>query len=444
MFKRIGSAFCALALVVSFGVRAAADGEETADVVELPAVVTAMQQGASGAAQDAAEDTAEDTVVEALEEDEPAAEEDEGTLAALFAGFREEYGLTEDNFAVSYYDTVTGERYDWNETHMMVAASTYKLPLNLYYYEMENAGEIESNALITGGGATLDRCHYLSIVESNNEISHALLYRIGTFREYKTALRKYFTMTDDEIEEKYYQNNYFCTRMMMDTLEYVYARSDEFPELLDYMKQSLPKDGYFKKYVTDVDVAHKYGSFEGAENDVGIFYTESPFLLAVYTQYTGVEIVSLAAQLAYNYNVEQTRLANEAARQAELDAALAQFEQEKEARLLAAEQRAAEVQETRRQEREAALAAQKAQALAAQQESEAKETEEEAKTAASSLQFHAENFEWWMLLVAAGVALVGGGGGILIWRASRVKFHPEEPEAADKAEEDVDKAAKAD
>lgn len=435
MFKRILSLACALALLCAFaGSVFAAEDADGADALELPAVVTAMQQDSSGADADAALEA-----LDALEEaDEPAAKEDEGTLAALFAAFREEYGLTEDNFAVSYYDTVTGERYDWNETHMMVAASTYKLPLNLYYYEMENAGEIAPDALITGGGATLDWCHYLSIVESNNEISHALLYRIGTFRDYKIALRKYFTMTDDEIDEKYYQNNFFCTRMMMDTLEYVYANAEEFPELLDYMKQSLPKDGYFKKYVTDVDVAHKYGSFEGAENDVGIFYTERPFLLAVYTQYAGVEIVSLAAQLAYSYNVEQTRLANEAARQAELDAALAQFEQEKEIRLLEAEQRAAEVQEAQRQEREAALAAQKAQALAAQKAREAEEAEEEAKTAASSLQFSAENFEWWMLPVAAGVALVGGGGGILIWRTSRVKFQPEEPEEADK---EPDKAA---
>ena len=116
---------------------------------------------------------------------------------------------------------------------------------------------------MTQGGATLDLCHYLSIVESNNEISHALLYRIGTFPEYKEAMRKYFTMTDDEIDPKYYQDNYYCTRMMMDTLKYLYARQDEFPELIDYMKQSIPQNNYFKAKVTEMEVAHKYGSFEG-------------------------------------------------------------------------------------------------------------------------------------------------------------------------------------
>ena len=32
---------------------------------------------------------------------------------------------------------------------MMIAGSTFKLPLNLYYYELENAGEIAPDALIT-------------------------------------------------------------------------------------------------------------------------------------------------------------------------------------------------------------------------------------------------------------------------------------------------------
>ena len=44
--------------------------------------------------------------------------------------------------------------------------------------------------------------------------------------------KRYFTMTDDEIDPKYYQDNYYCTRMMMDALKYLYAHADEFPEML--------------------------------------------------------------------------------------------------------------------------------------------------------------------------------------------------------------------
>ena len=64
------------------------------------------------------------------------------TLAARFDALRAEYHLDETNFAVSYYNTVTGEEYNWNETAMLTAASTFKLPLNLYYYELQNEGAI--------------------------------------------------------------------------------------------------------------------------------------------------------------------------------------------------------------------------------------------------------------------------------------------------------------
>ena len=217
---------CALiAVLLALPLASFIAAEDIPEVVEMPAVVTPMQTAQ------------EETEADASAPEEPSEDADEPRLAELFDEFRAARNLTEDNFAVSYYDTVTGESYDWNETHMMIAGSTFKLPLNLYYYELENAGEIAPDALITQGGATLDWCHYLSIVESNNEISHALLYRIGNFRDYKNAMRTYFTMTDEEIDPKYYQDNYYCTRMLMDTLKYIYAHQGELTELVDYMKQ---------------------------------------------------------------------------------------------------------------------------------------------------------------------------------------------------------------
>src|SRR5699024_2372353 len=62
------------------------------------------------------------------------------TLEDVMADFMADWGLNSENFAVSYYNTVTGESYAFNDTHMMVAASTFKLPLNLYYYDLEHAG----------------------------------------------------------------------------------------------------------------------------------------------------------------------------------------------------------------------------------------------------------------------------------------------------------------
>ena len=350
---------------------------------------------------------------------DPAPEAADDSLAARFEAFREEYGLDETNFAVSYYDTVTGEEYNWNETTMMVAASTFKLPLNLYYYEMQNAGEITGDTLITEGGATLDRCHYLSLVESNNELSHALLYRIGDFRTYKETMRRYFTMTDEEIDPKYYQNNFYCTRMMMDTLKYLYAHADEFPEMLDYMRQALPQDAYFLRYLADeVPIAHKYGSFEGAENDTGIFYTEEPFLLAVYTQSVGEEVVAQAAVLAYGYNQEQIAQA----KQAEADRIAA----EEAAARAEAELRAAEEAEAAEQAEAERLAAEQAEAerlaaeqAAAQAEAEAKAAEEAERSWADQVDHPDFVFAWWMIPVALATLALGTGLVRLLLHSAR-------------------------
>ena len=236
-----------------------------------------------------------------------------GTIAEQVEQFRAEHRLTESNFAVSYYDPVSGESYAYNEETMLVAASTFKLPLNLYYYELEQAGEIAPDAYIPNSGTTLANCHRMSLVDSNNEVSIAMLYNLGNFRTYKEKMRKYFTMTDDEIDGKYWSNNYYCTRMMMDALRYLYENEAEFPEMIGYLKQACP-DHYFKKYL-DCEIAHKYGSFEGAENDVGIIYGENPFLLAVYTQDRGENVSAECAVLFKDYTDSQAlaRLDAEAA-----------------------------------------------------------------------------------------------------------------------------------
>lgn len=229
----------------------------------------------------------------------------ERTLEEVVTAYRESRGLNESNFSLSYYNTVTEEAYAYNDTKFMVAASTYKLPLNMYYYELEADGQIASDALIPSTGCTLDVCHEQSLVWSNNDVSIGMLYNLGNFRTYKDCMRKYFTMTDEEIDNIYYADNNYCTRMMMDALKYLYDNQDRFDQMLSYMKQAQPEQ-WFRAYVRDVEIAHKYGWFEGAVNDVGIIYTEQPFLLAVYTQDVGDDVVGEVASLLTAYTQWQT------------------------------------------------------------------------------------------------------------------------------------------
>lgn len=232
------------------------------------------------------------------------------SLDELMEQFRADNGLTAENFSLCYYDTASGEEYRFNDTKFMVAASTYKLPLNLYYYELEQSGELSPDTVV--GGMRLADAHCQSLVWSNNDVSVAMLYRLGNFRTYKDRMRKYFTMDESKITSDYYADNNYCTSMMLDTLKYLYAHREQFGEMIGYLKQAQPGQ-YFDRYVEDYEVAHKYGFYidddKGvtAVNDTGIIFTPQPFLLAVYTANApgGEEVVSRACELLTAYNLAQ-------------------------------------------------------------------------------------------------------------------------------------------
>lgn len=226
------------------------------------------------------------------------------TIEQAMEDFMQAYGLNAGNFSVSYCNTVSGERYAFNDKEFMVAASTFKLPLNMYYYELEQAGTIAPDAYISRVGGTLNEAHYQSLVNSDNAMSIGMLYNLGEFRNYKTLMKKYFTMPEEEIAPVYYVDNYYCTNMMMDALSYLYEYRADFEEMIGYMKQAQPNQ-YFRAGVTEYEVAHKYGAFEGMVNDVGIIYTPQPFLLAVYTKFVGEHVVAEVAKLFTAYNLSK-------------------------------------------------------------------------------------------------------------------------------------------
>ncbi len=203
-------------------------------------------------------------------------------LSEVMAYYIQTYHLTEDNFAITFCCPETGEWYGYNEDTFMLAASTYKVPLNLYYYELQAAGEYTDDSDIKGH--RLADIHRASIVDSNNELSHILIYNLGTFAQYKRLmLDRYGGMDEELIPSDYWSDNYYCTHFMANVLLYLYQRQDQFPELLDYMIHN--QEGMFlQRYAGDTVVAHKYGYFEGQVHDIGITYTRQPFVVAIYTR----------------------------------------------------------------------------------------------------------------------------------------------------------------
>lgn len=354
--------------------------------------------------------------------------DEEPTAEALLASFLEENSLNEDNFSLCYYNTITCETVSFNETRLMAAASTYKLPLNIYYYDLEREGLLASDAWV--GAAYLDDAHLRSLVWSDNTVSEAMIYFYpGSFHAYKEALLS-ICGVDEPDDPAYYTQNVFSTEMMIGALRRVYEAPDIYAELLDYLKQAYPQDGFFRRDVTEYEVAHKYGYFEGAENDVGIFYTDEPFLLAVYTSnagmYGGADLCARAARMMTDYNVSRYTHEQEAAR---LTA-----EAEEADRQAAAEESAPPTAEEAEQARLAA----EADAVLAQSPEEPPVEE-----ATASIQLRWTDY----LLVAAGALVITGLGGALthglVHRAGKLeknikaqygKYLPDEPEDSEAAE----------
>lgn len=201
----------------------------------------------------------------------------EHSLSEIMDQFMAEYGLDSDNFSMCYYATGSGEYYGFAETTYRVAASLYKLPLNMYYYDLEWDGKLSSDSYIDG--YYLPNMHYETIVNSNNDMAISMLYNLGTFRQYREKMTKYCDM---EYANAYYADNNINAWYMLSTLGVLYQNPEKYEALTENMKKAA-KGQYFQRYVTDYEIAHKYGYFEGAINDCGIIYTPEPFLLTAFT-----------------------------------------------------------------------------------------------------------------------------------------------------------------
>lgn len=69
-------------------------------------------------------------------------------LDALITSYFNQNGIDASDIGIYVHDLTSGGTYTFNETDYFLAASTYKLPLAMYYYEQINAGKISPDTVI--------------------------------------------------------------------------------------------------------------------------------------------------------------------------------------------------------------------------------------------------------------------------------------------------------
>lgn len=219
------------------------------------------------------------------------------------------YHLTDENIAISYQNTVTGETYAYNDTTYLFAASAYKLPLNMYYYMMINSGEISTSANV--GGYVLSEAQRLSILLSDNDSSMALQHALSNYTDYKNLMLQtfgdsYFSDITNA-DPVTYLDNYYPSGFLLNVLQYLYANMDDFPEMLSYMCSDEQNNAVYNTVRDNVTVYQKQG-WTSTDNAVAeIVMCDEPYLAAIIINdpaYRSPEILSEVNEVIYQYHIE--------------------------------------------------------------------------------------------------------------------------------------------
>lgn len=193
------------------------------------------------------------------------------------------YCMSDDTVAISYYNTVSRETYKLNDDTYMFAASTYKLPLNMYYYMKQNAGELNDDSMING--YRLADAHYLSIVNSDNDSSEALMNGLGSYKTYKDLMMT--TFGDDyyrdisHADPILYQDNDYPAGFLMNLLQYLYTHQADFPELLGYMSSPDQINAVAKTIPEEITVYQKQGWYTNVNTVAEIVMADQPYLAVI-------------------------------------------------------------------------------------------------------------------------------------------------------------------
>lgn len=191
----------------------------------------------------------------------------------------------------------SNETYTYNVTTNFSAASIYKIPLAMIYYELidekqyslsdallyqehhyEAGGPIGDSYMVNSYINLQSLLEYM-IIYSDNTAAHILFENLGGWIEFKKLITKYSDMayTDDF----YSYENVFKANYLNDLLNYLYKNKTKFQALISNMQIPTGYD-YLSQYV-DCTISQKYGYYDTAVNSIGIVYSKIPYSIVILT-----------------------------------------------------------------------------------------------------------------------------------------------------------------
>ncbi|MDR9757311.1 MAG: serine hydrolase [Thermoanaerobacterales bacterium] len=205
-------------------------------------------------------------------------------------------------YGVYVMDLNTGQICGVNEDTVFHAASTFKVPVNLYLFQQIAEGKINPHKKLIykekhyeggtgilqykkyGSRYTIQELAKYSIVYSDNVATNMLLELLG-----KKNVKKMMSDLGGHIVD--YSKNTTCPRDMAIYLEALLQFNEEHPDegelLIKYLKNTVFNDRIPPLLPEGTEVAHKIGNWpaQGSYHDVGIVYHPShPYIISLFSK----------------------------------------------------------------------------------------------------------------------------------------------------------------
>lgn len=237
-------------------------------------------------------------------------------LAKDIEAYFQENGIDHEKVAYCITDLEHNIKYSMNEKDEFIAASIYKLPLAMLYYDKVNDGEYTLDSTFTYSGYMHEDAGVVSsnygigsqiplsdllddlIEYSDNDAGHILYENLGGWKEYKEAMTKY----TDSISENYYtEDNVSTANTMNDLVTYLYEHKEDYKDLIENMEKAEP--GEYLDRDTQLSMPQKYGMYDSALNSVGFVECNTPYSIVVLTDLgdKGADVMANINRIAYEH-----------------------------------------------------------------------------------------------------------------------------------------------
>lgn len=238
------------------------------------------------------------------------------SLAKDIEAYFQENGIDHEKVAYCITYLEHNIKYSMNEKDEFIAASIYKLPLAMLYYDKVNEGEYTLDSTFTYSGYMHEDAGVISsdygigsqvplsdllndlIIYSDNDAGHILYENLGGWKEYKEAMTKY----TDSISENYYtMDNVTTANTMNDVVTYLYDHKEDYKGLIKNMEEAEP--GEYLDRDTQLSMPQKYGMYDSALNSVGFVECNTSYSIVVLTSLgdKGADVMANINRIAYEH-----------------------------------------------------------------------------------------------------------------------------------------------